>query len=190
MKTIEQIAKKYDWIQTHEDDDIVFVDTVGFCLDLQTSFQNSVCTMEEIAESVYTFFNDTESNAVVTGLNEGQFNFGEEQNQFLINLMSNWIERGFYDLREMNSFIQSKQVLGNLIRLKYTEIDIKKTRVGFYMVMFLISVRLMFAFLYGNSTFWFTVFTTICLIGMSIWLGYHWNRLQKKTELISSEIIN
>lgn len=182
MRPVSILSSEESWIHYNGDDSEIQIDLADYCLELQTSFKNSVETVEEVATEIFSFFNQTESNQVIEALNEGVLRFDADTNKFLVNLFTSWIKRNFYDLKEFKRFIVSKEFLGRLILLQQKESEIKVMQYLFYTVFVLAMLSLGALFVFG-ITFTAPIIILMLLIcfGVCGYMGVQWN---KKLEVI------
>lgn len=188
MLTIPEISKQYHWVEPLEDENVVMVDAHSLCLDLQTSFKNSISTVEEVASAVFKFFDDIDSKAVIKALQEGIFRFGRDQNRLLINLFATWIKKSFYDIREFKMFVVSKEMLGTLIELKQTEAKIDLLRHAFVIAVIMALIIVFGLTFLGYKT------EPMIIIGISIVsamiMGYFWNYLIRQQGILSDRLLS
>lgn len=188
MLTIPEISKQFHWVEPVQDEDVVLVNAHSLCLDLQTSFKNSISTVEEVASAVFKFFDDIDSRAVIRALQDGVFDFGKEQNRLLINLFATWIKKSFYDIREFSRFVVSKEMLGTLIELKQNETKIELMRKGFF-----VAVILALAVVFGLTYLGYSVdhYAVIALsIAIASVMGFVWNKLLKKQDELTAILLS
>lgn len=177
MRPVSILSSEESWIHYNGDDSEIQIDLADYCLELQTSFKNSVETVEEVATEIFSFFSKTESNQVVEALNEGVLRFDADTNKFLINLFTSWIKRNFYDLKEFRRFIVSKDFLGRLILLQQKESEIKMMQYLFYTVFVIAMLSLGVLFIFG-ITFSAPIIILLLLIcfGVCGYMGLQWNK--------------
>ena len=188
MLTIPEISKQFHWVEPLEDENVVKVDAHSLCLDLQTSFKNSISTVDEVASAVFKFFDDIDSKAVIKALQEGVFRFGRDQNRLLINLFATWIKKSFYDIREFKMFVVSKEMLGTLIELKQAEAKIDLLRYAF-----LVSVVLALTVVFGLAFLGYKT-EPMFIIGISVMaaliMGYYWNYLIRQQKALTDHLLS
>ncbi|AXF41427.1 hypothetical protein SHAb15599_00063 [Acinetobacter phage SH-Ab 15599] len=189
MLTIPEISKQYEWVKPiDQTEDEVAINLYSMCLDLQTSFKNSISTAEEIATAVFNFFDDIDSKAVINALNEGVLRFGRDQNRLLINVFVSWIKRQFYDIRDFRSYVISQEMLGTLIQLKQNEVKIDIMRWAFF-----ITVGLALTLVFGLAVLGYEL-SPLAIIGGSIVaavaMGFAWNKLIHERSELSNQLLN
>ncbi len=192
MLTIAELSKQYDWVKpiTPEEESIVLIDIGSYCLDLQTSFKNSISTVEEVASAVFGFFDDIDSKRMIEALNEGILDFGKAENQLILNIFASWLKKQFYDIREFKMFVRSEQVLGTLIELKQIESKVQYLSYAFYISVAVLLVSIFTSLLFSVSLQpTGGVFLNAFVVAIAIGVGYHWNKLIKRYKVLEEQLI-
>lgn len=192
MLTIAELSNQYDWVKpiTPEGESTVLIDIGSYCLDLQTSFKNSISTVEEVASAVFGFFDDIDSKRMIESLNEGVLDFGKAENQLILNIFASWLKKQFYDIREFKMFVRSEQVLGTLIELKQIESKVQYLSYAFY-----ISVAVLLVSIFTSPFFSVSlqptggIFLNAFVVAIAIGMGYHWNLLIKRYKVLEEQLV-